>query len=308
MIGRVSFLLLVIVFFLAFVNVRAIEESEVPDINPASFETLEDIDSKGVETAFAEVDSQADNENEMDAENEVEGEFEAENENENENEMELDNENESELDAESELEADSEDAAFIESESARKPWHRAHNQPINRHKRNGIKNIECLDGDCVRAAKSPDVKVGSNPVAEPKKMSKLDLALAATKEEIMIRAKELHKEKDWAKKVEKLIGEYQEKFNKVTNNIDHLRKQTKALLKKKKQIQNIQVQNKLKEKLSVATSDLSRLQKQLSHIHTKENEFADTERQLKGTMGALKNSLLKLRGQNAKKAAYEGIN
>jgi len=76
---------------------------------------------------------------------------------------------------------------------------------------------------------------------------------------------------------------------------------------KKKQIQNVQIQQKLRYKLSLAGEDLNRLQKQMEHIAGKENEFADTEKQLKGTMAQLKNSLLKLRGQEVNKLANEGI-
>jgi len=124
----------------------------------------------------------------------------------------------------------------------------------------------------------------------------------------MVRAKELHLEKDWSKKVAKLIDEYQQKLSKVTGNISHLRGQTKALLrKKKKKIQNVQIKKKLRYKLSLASEDLNRLQKQMEHIAGKENEFADTEKQLKGTMAQLKNSLLKLRGQEVNKLAKEGI-
>jgi len=168
--------------------------------------------------------------------------------------------------------------------------------------------IKCLDGDCTRATGVRKAKIGDHPNASTKPPpSKLDVALGAVKEEIMVRAKELHLEKDWSKKVASLIEEYQQKLSKVTNNIVSLRAQTKALLRKKKQIQNVQVQNKLRYKLKLAQSDLNRLQKQMEHIASKENEFTDTEKSLKGTMNALKNSLLKLRGQETKKLADEGI-
>ena len=185
------------------------------------------------------------------------------------------------------------------------PWHRAADQPVLR---NGG-DIQCLDGDCTRATGIKGAAaVGTHPNADsPKPPSKLDIALDAVKEEIMVRAKELHLEKDWAAKVTVLIDQYQQKLAKVTTNISHLRTQTKALLRKKKQIQNVQVQNKLRYKLQLAQADLNRLQKQMEHIAGKENEFSDTEKQLKDTMNALKNSLLKLRGQEAQKLAAEGI-
>jgi len=185
------------------------------------------------------------------------------------------------------------------------PWHRSNkNQPVARHNA----EIKCLDGDCTRAIGVRKAKIGHHPNANTKPPpTKLDVALGAVKEEIMVRAKELHKEKDWSQKVATLIDEYQQKLSKVSNNIVLLRTQTKALLRKKKQIQNVQVQNKLRHKLKLAQADLNRLQKQMEHIAGKENEFSDTERQLKGTMNALKNSLLKLRGQEPQKLVQEGI-
>lgn len=189
--------------------------------------------------------------------------------------------------------------------SASTPWHRdVSKQPVAR----SAGEIECLDGDCTRAVKVNKAAVGSHPNADTKAPpSKLDIALSAVKEEIMVRAKELHLEKEWSKKVSVLIEEYQTKLAKVSNNIVNLRSQTKALLRKKKQIQNVQIQNKLRYKLQLAQADLNRLQKQMEHIAGKENEFADTERQLKDTMHQLKNSLLKLRGQEPKKLEAEGL-
>lgn len=212
--------------------------------------------------------------------------------------------------AEAESEAAPEDAAMIEqsaeAESAPPaPWHRSDkNQPVSRNNA----EITCLDGDCTRATKVRKAAVGTHPNQKTKPPpSKLDIALGAVKEEIMVRAKELHKEKEWSTKVANLIDEYQQKLQKVTGNIVNLRVQTKALLRKKKQIQNVQIQNKLRYKLKLAQADLNRLQKQMEHIAGKENEFTDTEKQLKTTMNALKNSLLKLRGQETKKLEAEGI-
>jgi len=210
-----------------------------------------------------------------------------------------------ELSESAEAEGDADEQAMVESESEVVPWHRdTTKQPVNR---NGG-DIQCLDGDCTRATKVHSVKVGSYAAqARKKPTTKLDLALAAVKEEIMVRAKELHLEKDWTKKVAGLIDEYQQKLQKVSSNIVQLRTQTKALLRKKKQIQNVMVQNKLRAKLKLATADLNRLQKQMEHIAGKENEFAETEKSLKDTMNALKNSLYKLRGQEPQKLEAEGI-
>jgi hypothetical protein len=207
-------------------------------------------------------------------------------------------------------EAAPEDSAMLETSAEAesedpKPWHRSDaNQPVARNNA----EITCIDGDCTRATKVRKAAVGTHPNADTKPPpSKLDIALGAVKEEIMVRAKQLHKEKDWAARVSALIDEYQQKLAKVEGNIVSLRVQTKALLRKKKQIQNVQVQNKLRYKLKLAQSDLNRLQKQMEHISSKENEFQDTENQLKNTMNALKDSLLKLRGQEPKRLLAEGI-
>jgi len=221
--------------------------------------------------------------------------------------MESPDESFAELSESTESEAEEDEPALLETEqeSETKPWHRnPRNQPVART----AGEIKCLDGDCTRATGVRKAAVGTHPNAgSPKPPTKLEIALGAVKEEIMVRAKELHKEKDWSKKVANLIDEYQQKLQKVTGNIVHLRAQTKALLRKKKQIQNVQVQNKLRYKLQLAQADLNRLQKQMEHIAGKENEFTDTERQLKGTMNSLKNSLLKLRGQEPQKLEAEGI-
>lgn len=284
--------LFVFVLFALFAGALAAEDfetelaAEVPELvehAPDQFLTLADLGEE-IEPAhsFAELDAQTHSEQEQTEEAPV---------------------------AEAEAEAEPEEAAPVmieaESESTPTPWHRSDaNQPVARNNA----EITCLDGDCTRATKVRKAAVGTHPNASTKPPpSKLDIALGAVKEEIMVRAKELHKEKDWAAKVTTLIDEYQQKLQKVNNNIVALRVQTKALLRKKKQIQNVQVQNKLRYKLKLAQSDLNRLQKQMEHIAGKENEFTDTEKQLKQTMHALKNSLLKLRGQETQKLAAEGI-
>lgn len=259
-----------------FESALAAEVPELAERSADTFLTLNDLgESEQPEVAFTEMASDAKQETEAAAETDTEAK------------------------------SESDDNAMLEVGSDPLPWHRSDViQPVAR------KNAEitCIDGDCTRAIKVKKAKIGDHPNANTKPPpSKLDIALGAVKEEIMVRAKELHKEKDWAKRVAQLIDEYQQKLAKVTGNIAHLRAQTKELLRKKKQIQNVQVQNKLRYKLELAQSDLNRLMKQMEHIAGKENEFSDTEKELKSTMNALKASLLKLRGQDPKKLAKEGI-
>jgi len=295
---------------------EAVLQAEVPELLEHSqdeFSTLQQLGANEPELAFAELEEHTSDE--LEQEDEMEQDEEFNNNEENEDASMLETESESELESESEAESDRHHKKHHHKKHHKKshkkkhhhsstPWHRDDDkQPVAR--RNA--KITCIDGDCVRGTKVAKVKVGVNPTHQKKKPSKLDIALSAVKEEIMVRAKELHLEKDWSKKVAKLIDEYQQKLSKVTGNIAHLRGQTKALLRKKKQIQNVQIQQKLRYKLGLASEDLNRLQKQMEHIAGKENEFSDTEKQLKGTMAQLKNSLLKLRGQEVNKLASEGI-
>jgi len=272
-----SLLILLLLGLIAITAVQATYET-------SDFLTLEELDSSDL-PSLSELDSALDV---------------------SDHEIELDDEEHDDafLETEAETESESESESEVDREHV-KPWHRdAQSQPVDRY---GAE-ITCIDGDCVRAKQVHKAKIGDHPTPTSRKpRTKLEKALDAVKEEIMVRAKELHKEKDWSKKVADLIDEYQQKLSKVTGNIVHLREQTKALLRKKKQIQNVQVQNKLKYKLKLAEEDLKRLQMQMEHIAGKENEFSDTEKQLKQTMNALKNSLLKLRGQETKKLALEGI-
>jgi len=290
--SKITLLFALVLVLLAFTTVRADDfeaelAAEAPEFaeesNNKAFLTLDDMNlSADPESSFAELESHSEEETESEEAAPAEEES-------------------SMIEESAETESESQNESESEADRRRKvkPWHRSDkNQPVAR--RNA--EIKCLDGDCTRATKVRKAKVGSHPNASTKPPpSKLDIALGAVKEEIMVRAKQLHLQKTWTGKVTKLIDEYQQKLNKVQGNIVSLRVQTKALLRKKKQIQNVQVQNKLRYKLKLAQSDLNRLQKQMEHIAGKENEFTDTEKQLKGTMNALKNSLLKLRGQEPQK-------
>jgi len=283
--SKLILLVLVCVALLGFTAAQDFEhelasvEPELAEHSPESFMTLTDLgESIAPESSFAQLSEHTSSEGETETETE---------------------------DATETEETDSAMMEVSAEADSATPWHRSDkNQPVARNNA----EITCLDGDCTRATKVRKAAVGTHPNANTAPPpSKLDIALGAVKEEIMVRAKELHLEKDWSKKVANLIDEYQQKLGKVTNNIVSLRVQTKALLRKKKQIQNVQVQNKLRYKLKLAQADLNRLQKQMEHISSKENEFSDTEKQLKNTMNALKNSLLKLRGQEPKKLLAEGI-
>jgi len=277
----------------------ALEAPELAEPHADAFMTLADIGADGApELSFAELAEHAQDEHEAEADTETDAD--------------TDDESESAVDTEADTEAEGEtevaEPALLEESVERKelkPWHRSNrNQPVARNNA----EITCLDGDCTRAVGVRKAAVGTHPNANTKPPpTKLDIALGAVKEEIMVRAKELHLEKNWSGKVAKLIDEYQQKLNKVSGNIVAMRAQVKALLRKKKQIQNVQVQKKLRYKLQLAQADLNRLQKQMEHIAGKENEFTDTEKQLKSTMNALKNSLLKLRGQEPQKLVEEGI-
>lgn len=126
---------------------------------------------------------------------------------------------------------------------------------------------------------------------------KLDVALAAIKQDIMVRNRQLEEEKKWVSEVRKVIEQYNKKVNRVTTDIKKTRSEVKALFKKKKQIENLKIQRQLEAKLKDATSDLATLQQALHHVKSKASEFDKTKQEIKKTIYNIHTQLAKLKGE-----------
>jgi len=138
------------------------------------------------------------------------------------------------------------------------------------------------------------------PPGGAKKKDKLDIALAAIKQDIMVRNRQLEEEKNWVNEVHKITEQYNKKVHRVEADIVKTRNEVKALFKKKKQVENLKIQRSLESKLKDATSDLSTLQQALHHVKSKSAEFEKTKQEIKKTIYGIHTQLAKLKGEKPK--------
>lgn len=138
------------------------------------------------------------------------------------------------------------------------------------------------------------------PPGAAKKKDKLDIALAAIKQDIMVRNRQLEEEKNWVNEVHKITEQYNKKVHRVEADIVKTRNEVKALFKKKKQVENLKIQRALEEKLKDATSDLATLQQALHHVKSKSKEFEKTKQEIKKTIYGIHTQLAKLKGEKPK--------
>lgn len=126
----------------------------------------------------------------------------------------------------------------------------------------------------------------------------LESALNELKDDIVARSHQVMEEKKWVDQVKTITSEYELKMRRVEVNIANIRGQVKDMFKKKKQIENLMLQEKLQGKLKDATADLTVLQTALSHTKAKANSFARNKQGVVQTIDAIKQQLSKLQGNS----------
>jgi len=153
-----------------------------------------------------------------------------------------------------------------------------------------------------QVASTVEGPTGRRPTPPPgqQKKDKLDIALAAIKQDIMVRNRQLEEEKNWVNEVHKITEQYNKKVQRVEADIVKTRNEVKALFKKKKQVENLKIQRALEEKLKDATSDLATLQQALHHVKSKSAEFEKTKQEIKKTIYGIHTQLAKLKGEKPK--------
>jgi len=132
-------------------------------------------------------------------------------------------------------------------------------------------------------------------------LAKLDLALAAVKEDILSTNKQITDERKWVIAVAKIIASYNAKLKRVEAHIIALRKEMKALYRKKKQIENLKLQKALESKLKEARAELQTLMDSLKHVDVKKGELNKSGSALRQTIAGIQAQLAKLRGQSMRK-------
>jgi len=137
-------------------------------------------------------------------------------------------------------------------------------------------------------------------VANPnEKPDELDIALAAVKESIVQKTKQMAVERRWVKKVNKVVAELASKIKKVNDNVQVLRVDTRTLLKKKRQIENAKLQKRLERQLKNAKKDKDNLANAIHTVKAKAKDFKKNSAAIQKTIADIKGQLAKLRGQKA---------
>jgi hypothetical protein len=143
--------------------------------------------------------------------------------------------------------------------------------------------------------------VAQTAAKEDPEMAKLNLALDAVKEDILSTNKQITDERKWVIAVAKIIASYNDKMKRVEAHIVALRKEMKALYRKKKQIENLKLQKALEAKLREARDELATLTNSLKHVAVKQGELNRSGADLRQTIAGIQSQLAKLRGQQLRK-------
>jgi len=130
-----------------------------------------------------------------------------------------------------------------------------------------------------------------------KKKDKLQIALEAIKQDILVRNRQIQDEKAWVAQVRKIVEQYNKKVKRVLADIEKTKQEVKVLFRKKKQIENLKIQRALEKKLTDASSDLATLKSALDHVRTKASEFAKTKNEIKKTIISIHTQLARLKGE-----------
>jgi len=155
--------------------------------------------------------------------------------------------------------------------------------------------VGCSSGAPGCDSGSPTGRLATVPTASRSK-DKLEIALSAIKQDIMVRSRTITEEKAWVAQVRKIVEQYNKKVQRVLADIEKTKAEVKVLFKKKKQIENLKIQRQLEQKLKDAMSDLTTLKSALKHVKTKASEFAKTKNEIKKTIISIHTQLAKLKG------------
>jgi hypothetical protein len=245
-----------------------------------------------------EADEEATDEVEDESEDEVEAEIEAEEEAEDESDEE--SEDEVEADEAEESEEESEDEVFLEAAAEADAETDAEGKPKKPAKivpKNAPKAPVSIKAAPKAFKFHPErIEAATNKFEDPE-MAKLNLALEAVKEDILSTNKQITDERKWVIAVAKIIASYNDKMKRVEAHIIALRKEMKALYRKKKQIENLKLQKALEAKLKEARDELATLTHSLKHVAVKQGELNRSGADLRQTIAGIQAQLAKLRGQ-----------
>lgn len=125
---------------------------------------------------------------------------------------------------------------------------------------------------------------------------KLDNALSTVELAASSRIDQIKRQKHWKTAASKLVEELNWKKSKVQTHVAHLTAEIKALLGKKKQIQNKQLQDKLVARLELTHQNLKKVRRQTHYIKKNEADMIKHKEELSHALEGIKRSLALLKG------------
>jgi predicted nucleic acid-binding Zn-ribbon protein len=293
----VAILCLALIAGVAANTVAEQDSTAVVESNDA--EMLEAMPQVDADMDVEEADEEALDESEDEVEDEEEAEIEAEEEADEEADVEADEESEEEAEEESEDEVFLEAAAEADAETETETD--AEGKPKKKVKivpKNAPKAPVAIKAAPKAFKFHPErIEAASTNKFEDPEMAKLNLALEAVKEDILSTNKQITDERKWVIAVAKIIASYNDKMKRVEAHIIALRKEMKALYRKKKQIENLKLQKALESKLKEARDELATLTHSLKHVAVKQGELNRSGADLRQTIAGIQAQLAKLRGQ-----------
>jgi len=93
-----------------------------------------------------------------------------------------------------------------------------------------------------------------------------------------------------------MLQVYQEKVTNVHAHSEQLREEMRALMKKKRQIENIEVQHSLTTNLRSAQEDMESLEGAMNHVQSKADEYAEKKKKLEAQIAKISHHLKNLQG------------
>jgi uncharacterized protein with von Willebrand factor type A (vWA) domain len=125
---------------------------------------------------------------------------------------------------------------------------------------------------------------------------KLQNALNTVNSATETRKEQIKQQKKWSDAATKLVTQLATKKNKVSSHVQQLSAEIKELLKKKKQIQNKQLQDKLVKRLETTHANLQKIRRQTHDIRKNQAKMIHHKEELAHALEDIKRSLALLKG------------
>jgi len=155
---------------------------------------------------------------------------------------------------------------------------------------------ECHSAPVTEAQQSAKDQKNKDDGRDPK----LVAALEAIKSDLMAKGHEYKEEKAWLSDVALMMATYHKKLENVRKNVLALKTDMKELLHKKRQVENLELQQQLDKKMEVATKDMKTLNSVIDHVESRLKQFHAKKTKYEETISHIQSQLDQLQGKDKK--------